>query len=379
MPSETLNVPLVPSPMGTHRWLRVVRFGDTAARPKAYIHAGLHADETPGMLVTAHLLRRLEAAEAHGEITGQIVVIPYANPIGLSQFINGEHLGRHDLISGGNFNRGWPDLASRIAERIDGALGTDGDQNTAIIRDAMHSVLAEYPVVREVDALRLALVREACDADLVLDLHCDDESLAHMFLMTPHWPQLASLAAELGCSAALLADDAGGMTFAASMYSPWSALAARFPDHDVPLACNAATVEHRGYADVDDELADADAGALFRALQRQGCLHGDPGPPAQPACRATPLDACDIVRAPVAGIVVYRAALGEQVSRGDVLAEVLDLASARPDGDRRLVHAAADGIVLSRRLRKLVAAGEVIAKVAGSEPLAHRQGYLLED
>lgn len=343
------------------------------------MHAGLHADEAPGMLVLQHLLRRLEAADCRGEVVGQVVVIPFANPIGLAQFLNGEHLGRYDLSSGVNFNRDWPDLATPVAELIENKLGTDGEENKAIIRRAMHQALDAYPVARELDALRVMLAREACDADMVLDLHCDDEALTHLFLMASQWSQVSDLAGELECAAVLWADNAGGSPFASSMFLPWLRLASVFPDYPIPSACLTATLELRGYADVDDDLAQADAGALFRVLQRHGYVDGDPGaaPPVayEPAAR----EACDIVRAPVAGIVSYRAPLGASVSRGDVIAELVDPAGSTRNGMRHAVHAETAGIVLSRRLRKLVAAGEVIAKVAGPEGLTHRQRHLLED
>lgn len=343
------------------------------------MHAGLHADETPGMLVLHHLLRHLEAADSRDEIVGQVVVLPVANPIGLGQFLNGEHLGRCDLTSGANFNRGWPDLATLVSGLVENRLGSDGEENKAVIRRAMHEALDAYPVARELDALRIMLAREACDADMVLDLHCDDEALTHLFLMASQWPQLSDLAGELECRAVLWADNAGSSPFASSMSLPWLGLASTFPGLPVPSACVSATVELRGYADVDDDLAEADAGALFRVLQRHGCIEGDPGAAPPTVCEPAGLEACDIVRAPVAGIVSYRVSLGATVSRGDVIAELVDPVAPAPDGMRKVVHAQTTGIVLSRRLRKLVAAGEVIAKIAGSESLAHRQGHLLED
>ena len=42
---------------GTSYNLRVFRFGAAKpGKPKAYMHAALHADETPGMLTLHHLL-----------------------------------------------------------------------------------------------------------------------------------------------------------------------------------------------------------------------------------------------------------------------------------------------------------------------------------
>lgn len=379
MPHETLDVPLSPSPAGTRRTVRIVRFGPPDARPKAYIHAALHADETPGLLVAHHLLGMLEAAEARGEITGQVVVVPYANPIGLAQFIHGDQSGRFELASGANFNRGWPDLAGAVAERVDGQLGQDGRDNVAAIHRAMRAALAAAEPARELDALRSVLAREACDADIVLDLHCDDEALMHMFLTAAQWPLARDLAGDLGCRAVLLADNAGGATFTESIAGPWSRLASVFPGRPIPQACLAVTVELRGFVDVSDELAAADAAALFRSLQRRGHLAGDPGPAPPDPCEPTGLDACDVIRAPVAGVVSYRAGLGDRVSSGDSIADMVDPAGPTPDAARHTVRSRANGIVISRRLRRLVAAGEVIAKVAGREPLAHRRGYLLED
>lgn len=111
----------LPSPApGTRRMLRVHRYGPPGARPKAYFQAALHADEIPGLLVAQHLLLGLQQAQAEGRISGEVVVVPVANPIGLGQHLNGRLLGRFDFESTGNFNRGFPDLAAVAAERLRG-------------------------------------------------------------------------------------------------------------------------------------------------------------------------------------------------------------------------------------------------------------------
>ena len=45
---RTLTLPAGPS--GTARRIEVLHFGTPGARPRAYLQAGLHADELPGML-----------------------------------------------------------------------------------------------------------------------------------------------------------------------------------------------------------------------------------------------------------------------------------------------------------------------------------------
>ncbi|WP_352707301.1 succinylglutamate desuccinylase/aspartoacylase family protein [Mesorhizobium sp. M0195] len=69
---------------------------------------GLHADELPGMVILSHLVRLLQERES--EPNGEIIIVPCANPIGLSQRVQGYHAGRSDLGLGGNFNRNFPNL-----------------------------------------------------------------------------------------------------------------------------------------------------------------------------------------------------------------------------------------------------------------------------
>lgn len=377
---------LLPSATGTQRLLTLHRYGAPEARPKAYLQAALHADETPGLLVLHHLVRLLDAAAARDEITGQIVILPYANPIGLDQNVNGYHLGRQHLGGGGNFNRNWLDLSEPVAEAVAGQLGPDPEKNVEAIRAALraavsgrHEALPPDQLGAELIDHRLRLAQEAVDADLVLDLHCDLEALMHIFLIPAHWPEAQDLVAELGCRAALLAADSGGGSFDEAFSTPWIKLAARFPENPIPPACLSATVELRGRGDVSDSLAGTDAAALFRILQRRGFVAGDPGNLPERLCEATPLEAVDVLRAPAAGVLAYKVALGERVKEGDVVAEVIDPA-ADPESARTEVTARTDGLVLSRHVQFYVTPGTSIAKIVGTKPLPHRsEGSLLED
>ena len=365
---------------GTQRSLLVHRYGKPGARPKAYLQASLHADETPALLVAHHLGRLLDAADSRGEVAGEIILVPYANPIGLDQIVNRRISGRFELAGGGNFNRNWPDLFEALCERVSRTLGDDAAANVATIRQAINERLAELSATSELDRLRLTLARQAADADLVLDLHCDDDALMHLYLLAVHWPAGRALAAELGCHAVLLADDSGGGSFDESFGTLWTRLAARFPDRPIPPSCLAATVELRGQADVSDTLAEQDARGLMRALQHHGVVAGDPGPPPDLACDATRLEACDVVKAPAAGVLAYAVDLGQRVRAGDTIAWLVNPAAEDPGAGRQAITARSDGLVLNRRLHKYVAAGFSVAKIVGSVPLPWRsEGQLLSE
>jgi predicted deacylase len=204
----------LPSPApGTQRHILVRRYGEPGARPKAYLQASMHADELPGMMVAHHLARLLDEAAADGRMVGEIVLVPVANPIGLSQRINGGLLGRHELDGGGNFNRNWPNLIEPLARRVGRELGTGAQENVRRIRAAMQEILAERQPATELAALRLTLARLACDADIVLDLHCDSDALMHLYLIPELWPAGADLSAEIGSRATLLSAPSGGDPF----------------------------------------------------------------------------------------------------------------------------------------------------------------------
>lgn len=379
MPTRTTDrFALPPTAPGNQREIILHRFGRKGSGQKAYIQASLHADETPAMMAAHHLLQLLERADQEGRIKGEIVLVPYANPIGTAQWVNGYQLGRYELSGGGNFNRNWPKLFAQAGDLVEGKLGADAKANVALIRAALREILAQSSARKEMDNLRLILLRESIDSDLCLDIHCDDDSLLHLFLIPQHWPEASDIAAELGVRAVMLAEDSGGNSFDEVNSNGWVELQKRFKNHPIPAACVAATVELRGQPDVSDELGAKDAAALYRVLVRRGYIAGDVPPLPPLLCEATDLSATDTIKSPAQGIMAYKVELGQQVTKGTVIAELIDPA-APPGAPRIKIVTETDGLVLSKRQHKYIGPGHSVAKVIGKTPLPSRKGVLLED
>jgi len=379
--SATLTRISLPSPApGTQRTILVRRYGESGARPKAYLQASMHADELPGMLVAHHLARLLDEAASDGRMVGEIVLVPVANPIGLSQRINGGLLGRHELDGGGNFNRNWPNVIEPLANRVGRELASRAEENVRRIRATMQEILAEQQPVTELATLRLTLARLACDADIVLDLHCDDVALLHIYTTNIFWPNAQDLAADVGARAVLLCDDSGAASFDESFFLPWYRLQKEVgPDYPVPAPVLTSTVEFRGQADVYDELASEDARGLFRFLQRRGLIAGDAGPVPEMKAKVTNLDACEILRTPKAGIVAYRKREGDIVKAGDVIADIIDPLADDPKKARLELRCQSDGPILSTRAMKAVAAGDSVVMIVGDKALPNPTGTMLGD
>ncbi|MGF6150239.1 succinylglutamate desuccinylase/aspartoacylase family protein [Pseudomonas fluorescens] len=369
---EHIHYVLPWSACGTERTLSLFRFGSGSR--KAYIQASLHADELPGMRVAVELKRRLRELELQGRLTGVIELVPMANPIGIGQMFQATHQGRFEFNSGKNFNRDFPELAEAVAVHLKGQLGEDAEANVALIRRAMIEVIADMPLAEsELDGLRRLLLQHACDADVVLDLHCDFESIMLLYALPQNWPRLRSLAARLNAEAVLLAEDAGGNAFDEACAIPWLRLSELFPLANIPLACVATTIELRGMADTEREPCMASAEQILGYLAEQGLISGDwPDAPAT-CCDATPFAGAQYAYAPHPGVVSFLQPLGARVSVGDPLFEVLD-----PLTDRHsVVTASTNGILYARERLRFAQPGLWLAKVAGSTPI--RQGRLLSD
>ena len=380
MASSTSYMPL-PSPSpGTNRSLLVLRYGDAEARPKVYVQASLHADEWPGLLVVHHLRRILDEAEREQRIKGQVVLVPVANPIGLDQHLNGRLNGRFAFDGSGNFNRNFPDLTDAVLARIDNQLCTDAPANVAVVRRALLEAIEGQPCATEVDTLKKTLLGLSLDADMVFDLHCDGEALVHLYAAEAHRTLVDALGAELGARAVLVERDAGGSPFDDANAGPWVRLRerARLGGH-IPPACFATTVELRGEAAVSDALAQGDASNLVRFLERHAVLEGEPGPPPVAMCEPTPLEGTAILKAPSCGILAYHKELGDHVSAGETVAEVVDVFAADTAASRVAVKSQTDGVLFARSAASLVRPGQSFAKVAGRAPLPDRvAGQLLQ-
>lgn len=367
--------PLLSPSLGSHKTLSSFHYGKPGARPKVYIQASLHADELPGMLVAHHVRQALQVLEDTGQIEGEVIVVPVANPIGLAQKLDHKPMGRFELGTSENFNRHYPDFANEIWHTVQPQLGPDAQTNVTTVRNAMVTWLRDWTPTSELESLRRTLVQLAVDADYVLDLHCDFEGVLHCYTEEACWPQLAPLAQYLGCEAVLLATGSGGNSFDECVSGVWWQLADKLRaagnPSPLPQACFSTTVEFRGEGDVAHALAEGDAQALLAFMHHVGALKGTPPsvPPAR--CQATPLAGSETLKSALPGVLVFSAEVGQPLQIGDLVAEVIDPIN----GTTHPVHASVAGVLYTRIRNRYVHSGSEIGKIAGKVPF--RTGNLL--
>ncbi|WIJ26181.1 succinylglutamate desuccinylase/aspartoacylase family protein [Devosia sp. RR2S18] len=354
--------------------------GPEDAPVKVHMQAALHADEQPGTMALHHLLPMLRDFEEAGKSNARFTVFPSVNPLGLANRSLRHHIGRYDVETGINYNRRWPDLYDAVAESIADQLIDDVTSNLATIRAAIGQWIDAQQPNSALQELRLFVLRSAAVSDIVLDLHCDDESLKHIFTSPELMPGLQDLADWMGVAATLTAEDSGGGSFDEVLPSLFRKVRQAHPDRPLPPSPETATLEYRGRADSFDTLGREDAAALVGFFVGRGLIATDPRPKPKPAPAPNSLEATEVLRVDRPGLLAYRVELGERVSKGQPVADLIAMDGPQAFIERHPILAGTDGFILSRATAKFVKRGTGIAKIVGTEVLPSRAGaYLLED
>jgi predicted deacylase len=330
--------------------LNYFRIGPPGAAKKVYLQAALHADEQPGILILHHLLQLLRDADAAGELNAQFVLFPMVNPLGMGDIEFGQHQGRYNRVSGVNHNRDWPVLYDAAGAELAEKLGADAAENIRLIRNALREWAAALPQVTAFEQWQQCLISEACDADYVFDVHCDDDALVHIFSVPQQAQNMQQLADWTGAAATMLAEDSGGGSFDEVWPEVWLRLAGECPGKPVPLS-----------------------------VVSWGLIGGSPRGQKAASPAPTDLRATEYLRAPHAGLLAYCVELGDRVEKGDRIADLIQLDGEGAFVSRTPLLAGTSGQVISRKVTKYVWANANVSKIAGSEILESRTGNLLSD
>ena len=359
----------------------VYQCGPEDGAPQIYLQAAMHADEHPGTMVLHHLLDLLEVAETKGLLKARFTILPIVNPLGLAHLSFHTHRGRYHPVLGLNYNRAWPDFGKILLadELFLSDLGDDVMANKKAVRRAIMRWLDAQKPVTALEKHRDIIMRFAARADMVLDLHCDDIALNHIFIVPQNLPRYQGLADWMGSAATLMAEDSGGGSFDEVWSGLWITLQRELSDYPWPEPILSATLEYRGQQDVCDSLNHQDARNLYHFFCEEGlideaCQETRPASPAP-----TDLNACEVLRVDKPGLIAYQVALGDVVEKGDVIAELISLDGPRAVRERTPLYAGTDGVVFSLNQMKYVWPSVSIAKIAGTQKLDSRGDYLLED
>lgn len=187
---------------GTQLTIPIYQFSGTNKNaPSVYIQSGIHGAEIQGYAVIISLIQHFLKSPPYGNVT----LVPQANPYGVNYKIGDYTYGRFDPATGDNWNRNYLKLTCPTA-----ADQTFPEQ--IIIKKFVQQYI-NYPITELYKNFKFALENViktklhqpenyshmlnlqlqsiACTNDIVLDLHCDTNSLPHIY--SPSYASLASL------------------------------------------------------------------------------------------------------------------------------------------------------------------------------------------
>lgn len=309
--------------------LRVLRFRGSGNGPAVYLQAALHAHEMPGMVALDRLIPLLDVAENEGRLSGSITVVPHANPIGLAQVVFGETLGRFDLNSRVNYNRSFPsDAAETMAGRPAG------------------------------ERLKATLLELATQADIVLDLHCDDEGPIYLYVPERKIDDGLRLARAMQAAFILTDSSDAPVSFDLAVGARWSA------ERNAESTRFAATIELRGMLDVTPSFAEQDAAGLYRYLVYVGTIIDELSVISCLDPIVGDIDDAQLLSSPVGGAVLYDVAIGDKVTEGQRLATIV----SEPGNVGPAIRSPFDGRIMTRRDRRFVRRGDDVIKVLRHKP-----------
>ncbi len=290
--------------------------GTKKGAPTAYLQAAMHGSEVQGSLVLLKLREYLKKNPPLGDIR----FVPFANPVGLNEKQGEYNQGRFDTSTGINWNRAYflpnkeIDWASLLAHRDD--VPKLKSLYRAQLRKNLLGRSKESLAYAESLAIQLQLL--SIDYDHVLDLHCANQSVRHIYV-----PSFAKEDARFFTNSPfqiLMTNEFGG-AFDEVSFVPWWILAERC--NQEPLV-QAFTIELGNQETISTKDAAADLESILNYLRHRGVIRGK--------AKATRPTQCEQEKyycqyAPIGGLAEFVAPLGKKLAKGALVANIYHPAS----------------------------------------------------
>ena len=359
-----IDLPVWEYPNGQQLTLPIFRIKGNGSGRSAYIQANIHGAEVQGNAVIYHLLNYF----AQNPPSGDITLVPFANPFANTQK-GGEHtLGRHDPTTGQNWNRHYIDLVCKnkqdrkFAEQIDLELFAKNHINLPweeiqdLFRQTLRKALQSYRIRKSNEGLNpaeqvlLPLQELALEADSVLDLHTSPVGTHYAY--APEYA--AASACHLQVPYLLLIPNQFNGALDEGAFSPWWRLHEELIIRgyaNIPIDFESFTLEYGNQGELDLESAQKEAHGILSYLTHRGTVTSfEALPPVD--CIACLLENYLTVYSKGGGLVDYHATPGQQVKKEERIATILNLHPIR-DGEEiqnalHVVSAPEAGIILLR-------------------------------
>ena len=291
--------------------------------PRVYIQASIHAAEVQGNAVIEKLLGHFSSCQPDGDV----VLVPQCNPLAVNNRSGSFHQGRFDPAEGANWNRYYyqPDIdyESFVQACFSSSYAHYTTRLRNLIRQQLEQALDEPLQLNRAQRLAYTLQYQALEADIVLDLHTDTNSVEYLYV-----PAYARHhAGTFGFPYALVMDNEfGGALDEAACY-PWWTLQQRLAAYgrNDPVAVESFTLELGEDETINSNRADRQAGAILNYLAARHVVNDKPEQVPQYGTAFYPSASRHTLYAPYGGLYEWWVAPGTVVEQGQQLGRCLQM------------------------------------------------------
>lgn len=334
-------------------------------RRTVYIQSAVHAAEMQGSAVILKLIESLRQTELFADF----ILVPNCNPFGRTQRA-GEYLqGRFDATNGNNWNRFYHYDESEIESFYQGLNASNGLGDEQSIVKKLKAYLAEkldkkldsHWGINTAQFLNTRLQQMAVTADLVLDLHTGPSSTRHIY--SPN--SFAEQARKFNIENIISIPEKFAGALDEACFTPTFKLGQLFAEDGLEFnyRTQAFTVELGSQENICLAQAAEDASGIINYLMHQGFIAQSQNIPSVEST-ITLLRDYRTLFSSHAGMMEYLAKPGQKVTKGQVIARVLN--SLEFDSDKAIVEilAPASGTVILHYPSAAVQVGTQLYKIA---------------
>ncbi|WP_395339573.1 succinylglutamate desuccinylase/aspartoacylase family protein [Ningiella sp. W23] len=330
MPSSSLSInkyhiAVAQNASGRNLNVPVYHLTSNTSGPKVYIQSSIHGAEVQGNVVIYHLLQALKQQPLKGEV----ILVPNCNPVGTNIKAGEYTLGRFDPVNGTNWNRGYHydeqavvSFAQTVEERED--VSDIKSRFRQVCKEAITKKLEQSWGLGLAQGLNLTLQQLAFDADIVLDLHNGPVSTRHIYI--PEYAKHAAKQFSIPHCIFIPKVFAGALDEAC--FCPWWTLQIELEKRfgrAFDFGVEAFTVEMGSQEVIEFDEGKKDAQSILAYLACKGMLDDKQHQPQSMQRFGVMLKDYKTLFTDFGGMVEYCAQPGEHISKGEILAKVLNI------------------------------------------------------
>ena len=365
MTTEVVKSHLVVAQNASGRNMNVPIYRMKGARPgpTVYIQSSIHGAEVQGNVVIYHLIQRLK----NMDICGEIILVPNCNPIGTNIKAGEYTLGRFDPVNGTNWNRGYfydKGSVETFANTVTPEESIAGIKQRfrQHLTNAINEKLAEPWGLGLAQQLNLKLQQLAVNADYVLDLHNGHVSTRHIYI-----PEYAKDSAALfNIPHCIFIPNIFAGALDEATFCPWWTLREHVKsrlDRDVSFDVEAFTLEMGSQEVINFSEGAIDAASIISYLNAKSAFYQCDVKPESMQRIGVNLRDYKTLFTDWGGMVEYLAKPGHAITKGQPLAQILNIDDLDNNNGSKLLNAPCDLIPILHFPSASVLSGTQLYKV----------------